>query len=48
MLASERNETLDFHDIWKGLQNALPEGKWAIVSGSHNELAWELFKRQLK
>lgn len=48
MLASERNETLDFHDIWKGLQNTLPEGIWAIVSGSHNELAWELFKRQLK
>lgn len=33
---------------WKGLQNTLPEGTWAIVSSSHNELAWELFKRQLK
>jgi len=26
MLASKRNETLDFHDTWKGLQNTLPEG----------------------
>lgn len=26
MLASERNETLDFHDMWKCLQNTLPEG----------------------